>query len=217
MTARRWIAVLTVGSAGLLPAMASWETAPAAAYPASAAGPARRGAAPRTSPSPAAGPATAGGGETVIIASPSASPSPAATAGGGDNVNIASPSPSAAPAETPSPSPAATAAGGETVVIAPEDNGTNGDGQNANDSFRNRFRRGRPFRENPNLEFTGWIGWPELSMGCHFDPYFEGVDWRGRRVICVDRAVRPPHVGLPRVRGRRFFFPRRRFPFHRFP
>ncbi|MCO5996628.1 hypothetical protein [Actinoallomurus rhizosphaericola] len=221
MTARRWIAVLTAGTAGLLTAVASWDTAPAAAYSTSSAGPARRGQGPHAAPSPSLSPATtAGGGETVVIAPSAPSPSPATTAGGGDNVVIASPAPSPSPTNTPSPSPsptnspspANTAGGGDTVIIAPENDGANQNAQN-NDRF---FRRRRPFRENPHLEFTGWIGWPELAMGCHFDPYFEGVDWNGRRVVCVDRAVRPPSVGLPRVRGRRFFFPRRRFPFRRF-
>jgi hypothetical protein len=176
------IAVLTAGSAGLLAAVAMWDSAPAAAARA-----ARRGADPQASPSasPSATPTANGDGETVVIGSASPSPTPSTTASGN----------------------------GDTVVIAPEDDRNNG--QNNDNRFRNRF--GRPFGSNPHLEFTGWIGWPELTMGCHFDPDFEGADWNGRRVICVDRAVRPPGVGLTRVRGRRCLFPRRRCPFHRFP
>ncbi|MEV5754147.1 hypothetical protein AB0L00_40570 [Actinoallomurus sp. NPDC052308] len=152
MTSRRWIAVLTAGSAGVLTVAISWPPEPAAALPG---GRAHRGGVPRVQPSPSA----------------SSTPN--------DGIN---------------------------VTIGPEDD----------DRDRNRRFRRRPFRTRRHLEFTGAIGWPELAMGCWFDPDFEGADEDGRRVVCIDFAVRPPGNAPTRVRGRRFFFiHHRRFHDHR--
>lgn len=52
------------------------------------------------------------------------------------------------------------------------------------------------------LEFTGAFGWPDLAMGCFFDPDSRGADRYGRRTVCVETAVRPPVFGPTRIRGR---------------
>jgi hypothetical protein len=112
----------------------------------------------------------------------------------------------ALPGVQPSPSASASASAapdnGDTVIIAPE---KDGDGR---DRFNDRFFDHRRFRTRRHLEFTGVIGWPEVAMGCHFDPDSEGADGHGHRVVCVELAVRP-HVPAPtRVRGRHRFFDR---------
>lgn len=52
-----------------------------------------------------------------------------------------------------------------------------------------------------HLEFTGAFGWPDLAMGCFFDPDSRGADRYGRRTVCVETAVRPPVFGPTRIRG----------------
>ncbi len=97
------------------------------------------------------------------------------------------------------PAPRATAAASPTVAVSggpsvrlPGDDGGDGDGV---------ARPGPPGPIRHHPEFTGAFGWPDMAMGCFFDPDSRGADWRGRRNVCVETVVRPPVFGLVRIRG----------------
>lgn len=110
------------------------------------------------------------------------------------------------PRVQPSPSVAGVAnGGGDTVTIAPENDDRN------REFFDDRGFDDGNFKTRRHLEFTGAIGWPEVAMGCFFDPDFRGADRHGRRVVCIETAVRPPIFAHTRVRGHHRFFDDDRF------
>jgi hypothetical protein len=104
-----------------------------------------------------------------------------------------------APRATVAVSPAVAVSGGPSVrlrggpsVRLPGDDGGGGDGV---------ARPGPPGPIRHHLEFTGAFGWPDMALGCFFDPDARGADRHGRRIVCVETVVRPPVFGPTRIRG----------------
>lgn len=98
-------------------------------------------------------------------------------------------------AASPAVSPAVSVSGGPSVRLDGAGGGTGSGGGTAAAPSE------PPAAIRHHLEFTGAFGWPDLAMGCFFDPDSRGADWNGRRNVCVETVVRPPVFGPTRIRG----------------
>lgn len=101
----------------------------------------------------------------------------------------------AAATASPAVSPAVSVSGGPSVRLDGAGGAGGGGGTGAAPSEP-------PAAIRHHLEFTGAFGWPDLALGCFFDPDSRGADGHGRRNVCVETVVRPPVFGPTRIRGR---------------
>ncbi|GAA4625232.1 hypothetical protein GCM10023196_028610 [Actinoallomurus vinaceus] len=141
------------------------------------------------------------GSAGVLTAATSWNPAPAAAAYRAPGPDAAHPAhQNALPHVQPSPSTSAvTDGGGTNVTVGPDRDDDN------RRFFDDRFFDDGPFKTRRHLEFTGAIGFPEVAIGCFFDPDSRGADRHGRRVVCVETAGHPPIFAHTRIRGRDFF------------